>query len=120
MIAQFKSAYSPSLIYRNTNWIWHAGKPVYLLREPERRGLGPAGVHEGGRSEPRPPTTSTSWASKYKNLPEGWTFETKMLTEELSLDTGRAGGWAAIIRDEFGCTYQGCGYGTDTSANYVP
>ncbi len=45
--------------------------------------------------------------SKYKNLPEGWTFETLVLTANLSLNTGRAGGWAAIIRDEFGCTYQG-------------
>jgi hypothetical protein len=25
-----------------------------------------------------------------------------------------------IIRDELHCTYQGCGYGKDTSANYVP
>ena len=30
------------------------------------------------------------------------------------------GGWAAIIRDDLGCTYQACGYGADTSANYVP
>ena len=57
---------------------------------------------------------------KLKNLPAGWKFETKVLTENLSLDTGRAGGWAAIIRDDLGNTYQGCGYGTDTSANYVP
>ena len=34
MMAQMKNAYSPSLIYRNTNWIWHAGTPVHLLREP--------------------------------------------------------------------------------------
>ena len=34
MIAQFQSAYVPSLIQRNTNWIFHAGKPVHLLREP--------------------------------------------------------------------------------------
>lgn len=40
--------------------------------------------------------------------------------EELSLDTARAGGWAAIMRDEFGCTFQACGYGADSSANYVP
>ena len=26
----------------------------------------------------------------------------------------------AIIRDDLHCTYQGCGYGADTSANYVP
>ena len=42
-----------------------------------------------------------------------------MLSKNLELDTNRAGGWAAIIRDELHCTYQGCGYGTDTSANYV-
>ena len=35
MISQFESAYVPSLIYRNTNWIFYAGKPVYLLRDPE-------------------------------------------------------------------------------------
>jgi hypothetical protein len=57
---------------------------------------------------------------KLKNLPAGWKFETKVLTEPLSLDTNRAGGWAAIIRDELHCTYQGCGYGTDASANYIP
>jgi hypothetical protein len=58
--------------------------------------------------------------SKLKNLPAGWKFETKVLTETLSLDTGRAGGWAAIIRDDLHCTYQGCGYGADASANYIP
>ena len=41
------------------------------------------------------------------------------LTKDLVLDTGRCGGWAAIIRDDLHCTYQGCGYGADTSANYV-
>ena len=65
--------------------------------------------------QPRPARRAS-----YKELPEGWTFETKVLDEDLSLDTSRAGGWAAIIRDEFHCTYQGCGYGADTSANYVP
>ena len=58
--------------------------------------------------------------SKLKNLPKGWKFETKVLTKELSLNTGRCDGWAAIIRDDLHCTYQGCGYGADTSANYVP
>ena len=54
MIAQFQSAYVPSLIQRNTIWTFHAGKPVHLLREPGRPGLGPAGIHQGGRSEPDP------------------------------------------------------------------
>ena len=34
MVAQFESAYLPSLIRRNTIWTFKAGKPVYLLREP--------------------------------------------------------------------------------------
>ena len=52
MMTQFQSAYVPSLIRRETNWIWHAGKPLHLLREPNGTGVGAAGIHEGGRSEP--------------------------------------------------------------------
>ncbi len=109
----------PSLIYRNTNWMWHAGKPVYLLREPG----GAVWVLQEMTKEVDPslePDNLDRLGGKYQQLSDGWTFETKMLTDKLSLDTGRAGGWAAIIRDELGCTYQGCGYGADASANYVP
>ena len=119
MISEMQSAYTPSLIYRNTNWIFHAGEPVYLLREP----TGTVWVLQEYTKDVDPSLEADNLdqlGGKYKQLPEGWTFETKILTEELSLDTGRAGGWAAIIRDEFGCAYQGCGYGTDTNANYVP
>ncbi len=119
MIAQFKSPYSPSLIYRNTNWIFHAGEPVYLLREPS----GAVWVLQEFTQEVDPTLEAHNLdklGGQFKNLPEGWKFETKILDKELSLDTGRAGGWAAIVRDEFGCTYQGCGYGADSSANFVP
>ena len=119
MIAQFESAYVPSLIYRNTNWIFYAGNPVYLLREPG----GAVWVLQEFTQDVDPSLEADNLdqlGGKYKELPEGWTFETKVLDEDLSLDTSRAGGWAAIIRDELHCTYQGCGYGADTSANYVP
>jgi hypothetical protein len=56
--------------------------------------------------------------SKLKNLPEGWTFETKVLDKDLTLDTRRTGLWASIVRDELGNTYQGTGF--DDMANYVP
>ena len=110
---------SPTLIYRNSNWIWHAGKPVHLLREPG----GTVWVMQEYTKDVDPSLTLDNLhqvGSKLKNLPKGWTFETKVLTKDLSLDTARGGGWAAIIRDELHCTYQGCGYGADTSANYVP
>ena len=119
MIAEFQSAYAPSLIRRDTVWTFHAGKPVHLLREPG----GPIWVlqeYTKAVDSSLTPNNLNTVGSKLKNLPKGWTFETKVLSQNLVLDTGRAGGWAAIIRDELHGTYQGCGYGADTSANYVP
>jgi hypothetical protein len=119
MMSQMMNAYHPSLIYRNSNWIWHAGTPVHLLREPS----GTVWVMQEYTKDIDPTLNLDNLhevGGKLKNLPEGWTFETKVLTRELSLDTARCDGWAAIVRDELHCTYQGCGYGADTSANYVP
>jgi hypothetical protein len=119
MMAQMKTPYSPNLIFRNSNWIWHAGTPVHLLRDPE----GTTWVMQEYTKDVDPTLTLDNLAqvgSKLKNLPKGWKFETKVLSKELSLNTDRCDGWAAIIRDELHCTYQGCGYGADTSANYVP
>lgn len=119
MMAQMADAYAPSLIYRDTDWIYYAGKPVHLLREPG----GAVWVMQEFTKDVEPSLTIDSLdqvGSKLKNLPKGWTFETKVLAKTLSLDTGRAGGWAAILRDELHCSYQGCGYGADASANFVP
>lgn len=119
LFEQFHNAYLPSLIQRYTNWIYYAGKKVHILREPN----GPVWVmQEYTKAVDASLTMDTldTVGNKLKNLPAGWTFETKVLTEELSLDTMRSDGWASIIRDELGCTYQACGYGGDTSANYIP
>ena len=96
------------------------GKPVYLLREPNGGAVWVLQEYGNEVDETLTADNLDRLGGMYKNLPEGWTFETKILDEELSLDTSRAGGWAAIVRDEFGCTFQACGYGADTSANYVP
>ena len=119
MVSQMQNAYMPSLIRRNSAWTFKAGKPVFLLRDPE----GTTWVLQEYTKAVDPsltPENLDQLGGKLKNLPEGWKFETKVLTEDLVLDTGRAGSWAAIIRDDLHCTYQGCGYGADTSANYVP
>ncbi|WP_137896404.1 hypothetical protein [Ramlibacter sp. 2FC] len=119
LFQQFQNPYLPSLIQRYTNWIYHVGKPVHLLREPG----GPVWVMQEYTKAVDPSLTIDNLhevGSKLKNLPAGWTFETKVLMEELSLDTMRSDGWASILRDELGCTYQACGYGGDTSANYIP
>jgi len=119
MMAQMQTPYSPNLIYRNSNWIWHAGTPVHLIREPN----GAVWVMQEYTKDVDPSLTLDNLhqvGSKLKGLPKGWVFETKVLTKELSLNTSRCDGWAAIIRDELHCTYQGCGYGADSSANFVP
>ena len=119
MISQMQNAYVPSLIRRNTVWTFKAGKSVFLLREPS----GPVWVLQEYTKAVDPgltPDNLNELGGKLKNLPQGWKFETKVLTKELTLDTGRCGGWAAIIRDDLHCTYQACGYAKDTSANYVP
>lgn len=119
MMAQMQSAYLPCLIYRTTNWIWHAGSTINLLRDTD----GTPWIMQEFTQDVDPSLTIDTLdqvGGKLKNLPKGWKFETKVLDKELSLDTSRCDGWAAIIRDDLHCTYQGCGYGADTSANWVP
>ena len=53
-----------------------------------------------------------------KKLPEGWKWESKVLDEDLVLDTSLSGGYIKFLRDEVGCAYQAVGF--DNSANYVP
>jgi hypothetical protein len=109
--------YEPAKILRDTDWIFKAGKPVYLLREPG----GIVWVMQEYTKAVDPTLTIDNLdtvGGKLKNLPPGWKFETKVLSKDLSLDTRRTGLWASIIRDELGNTYEGAGF--DDLANYVP
>jgi hypothetical protein len=113
----FSAPYAIGKILRNTNWIYKAGKPVYLLREPG----GIVWVMQEYTKEVDASLTIDNLdqvGGKLKHLPEGWTFETKVLTQDLSLDTRRSGLWASILRDELGNTYEATGF--DDIANYVP
>lgn len=111
--------YVPTLLYRPTRWTWHAGKPAHILRQPD----GPTWVMQEMTKDVDPALSIDNLdaiGSKLKTLPAGWKFDTKILTEDLVLDTTKSDGWASIIRDDLDCTYQACGYDCDTSANYVP
>ncbi len=115
--AHMAAPYAIGKILRNTEWIYKAGKPVYLLRDP----AGIVWVMQEYTKAVDPSFTINNLdqvGSKLKNLPKGWKFETKVLTKDLSLDTRRTGLWASIIRDELGNTYEGAGF--DDLANYVP
>ncbi len=115
--AHFAAPYAVGKILRNTEWIYKAGKPVYLLREPG----GVVWVMQEYTKEVDSSLTIDNLqtvGSKLKNLPAGWKFETKVLTKDLSLDNRRTGLWSSIIRDELGNTYEASGF--DDLANYVP
>jgi hypothetical protein len=115
--SQFSGAYGPAKIIRDTDWIYKAGKPIYVLREPG----GIVWVMQEYTKAVDPSLTIdnlSSVGSKLKKLPEGWVFETVILRKDLSLDTRRSGLWASILRDELGNTYEATGF--DDIANYVP
>jgi hypothetical protein len=117
IMQHFSGPYIIGKILRNTNWIYKAGKPVYLLREPN----GLVWVMQEFTKEVDATLTIDNLAeigSKLKNLPEGWVFETKIIDRDLTLDTRRTGMWASIIRDELGNTYECAGF--DDLANYIP
>ena len=76
------------MIQRNTIWTFKAGKPVHLLREPG----GTVWVLQEYTKAVDPsltPDNLNEVGGKLKNLPKGWKFETKVLTKDLVLDTGR-------------------------------
>lgn len=117
IMAHFAAPYAVGKILRNTEWIYKAGTKVHLLREPG----GTVWVMQEYTKEVDPTLTMDNLdtvGGKLQNLPEGWTFETKVLDKDLTLDTRRTGLWASIIRDELGNTYEGTGF--DDLANYVP
>jgi hypothetical protein len=118
VMQHFGGPYVVGKILRNTNWIYKAGSKIQLLREPNN---GTVWVMQEYTNEVDPTLTIDNLdqvGSKLKKLPKGWTFETKVLDKDLTLDTRRSGTWASIIRDELGNTYEGTGF--DDLANYIP
>ena len=87
--------------------------PEHQLDLPRRQGrvsccvsrvaqLGPAGDDEGSRPQPKSFDNLDQLGSKLKQLPDGWTFETKILNEAPSPNTGRVRWLGCDPRDEFG------------------
>lgn len=108
--------YSPGRIKRDTEWFYLKGKPAYLLRAPE----GKVWVLQVF-TKAKDPTLSMETLDqlgKKLELPEGWTFEIKVLDKDLSLQPRWADGSAYIMRDNLGNTYMGCGF--DASCSYTP
>lgn len=104
-------------ITRDTLWYFEKDRPVFLMREPDGK-VWVMQVYSHAVDRTLSSANMAALGARLENLPEGWTFETKVLTEPLLLEPTRADGAAYIIRDEFANTYQGCGF--DDACSYAP
>lgn len=104
-------------IARDTEWLYHKGKPAYLLRTPEGK-VWVLQVFTKAKDKTLSLETLDQLGGKLE-LPAGWKFEVKVLDRDLSLQPRRvADGEAYIMRDNLGNTYQGCGF--DAACSYIP
>lgn len=108
--------YEYSNITRDTTWYYEKGRPVFLLRQPD----GIVWVMQVYSHAVDASLSSANMAGigDRLNLPEGWTFEVKVLDEPLLIEPARADGDAYIMRDDFRNTYEGCGF--DEACSYIP
>lgn len=97
-----ENSYNINSVSRDTVWQYHAGREVYELTNPD-------GQRFRMQSFTRAIETDqllgelASLGSRL-TLPDGWSFATRRLTEDLELPT--VGGIAEVITDDFGNTYQ--------------
>ncbi|HWH58869.1 MAG TPA: hypothetical protein VN682_14655 [Terriglobales bacterium] len=108
--------YEAFKILRDTEWLYRNGSTVWLLRTPDDR----AWVLQAF-TKAKDPTLSMdtldTLGEKLK-IPDGWKFEKKTLTKDLSIEPRRSSGYAYVIHDDLGNSYQGCGF--DNTCNYLP
>lgn len=93
--------YTVRNVDRGAVFFWDAGKPVYELVDPEGR----AWVMQALCVAVDPSMCEDSLASLGERLemPEGWSYRTRILEEELVIDTSRT--LASVLQDEFENTY---------------
>ncbi len=93
--------YSDNAVIRSNTWIYNAGNEVYKLVNPQ----GEEYVMQSYSRKIANNQTIGDLASlgSTLNLPEGWSFETEMLQDELRLNSN---GEAIVIQDELQNSYQ--------------
>jgi hypothetical protein len=108
--------YAAFKIIRDTEWLYRNGSAVWLLRTPENR-VWVLQAFTRAKDPSLSMETLDTLGEKLK-IPDGWKFEKKTLTKDLSLEPRRSSGYAYVIHDDLGNSYQGCGF--DNTCNYLP
>jgi hypothetical protein len=93
--------YRATIVHRNTVWIYKAGSPIYEL-------IAPSGEQYVMQSyaqivNPKLSMTDLPTLGQQLQLPKGWSYRTRLLTEDLNLV---ANGTAYVIQDRLMNSYQ--------------
>lgn len=98
------SPYEPTTIQRDTRYGYSAGRPVFILDDPD----GNPWVMQAYSQIVDPGLTLASLAdlAGRLKLPEGWSFRTETLTADLTIQPVE--GTARIVQDELQNTYDLC------------
>ena len=106
----------PGEIHRDSKYLYAKGSRVFLLRSPD----GKTWVMQSYATEVDKDLSFdqlANLASKLK-LPDGFKFEVKTLTKDLTIDLRKANDVAHILRDNLHDIYAGCGF--DAACSYIP
>ena len=104
--------YKHAPVERKSTITFRAGKPAHLLDDPEgKTWVMKTYRHDYGQTI----DNIKDLASRYKKLPEGYSFRVEVLEKDLVLKP--TGGTATVMQDEFENTFDYLG---DGSANYIP
>ena len=116
MKGMIKKNYEAGEIHRQSKYLYRQGTQVYLLRTPDKK----TWVMQSYVTALDKDLTidKLPQLAEKLELPDGWSFETKTLPEDLTIDPRKANGVAHIIRDNLHNVYEGCGF--DAACNYVP
>ena len=116
MKGMLKDDFVPGEIHRDSKYLYAKGSRVFLLRSPD----GKTWVMQSYATEVDTDLSFdqlSTLAGKLK-LPDGFKFEIKRLTKDLTIDPRKANDVAHIVRDNLHDIYAGCGF--DAACSYIP
>jgi hypothetical protein len=93
--------YAPNKVQRNTIWVYHAGQPIFILTDPD----GNEYVMQSYAQivDPNLMYKDLPDLASELNLPPGWGYSSRTLTQELQLNSN---GLATVVNDDLANSYQ--------------
>lgn len=103
MHATVLDSYSPGYIYRGGTFTFNKGSEVYVLEAPD----GEAFVMQSFVQDPARSQDHPAKLGSRLDLPEGWSFRTEILDEDLDVSCAKHDNLAHVLQDNLHNVYQG-------------